>query len=189
MFNVQHPSSRTRKMLPGVNGNCAYSNKIRHHNSTPKRTPIANIYGVYQHALARNAIGCRVIIVTTSVSDRDQTTAPSRTTSDTATARNTLTLTAHETCMLPGDRHHCHSISLHSATHQLRSLERQRHATTSASPVTVTHPSIYKSGRLSNVTSSLSQHPSRSATKQLRTLERRVTSRLRNAPPPFTYIP
>ena len=45
-----------------------------------------------------------------------------------------------------GDRHHCHSISSHSATNQLCSLERQRHAATSASPMTATRPPIYKSG-------------------------------------------
>ena len=51
-----HPSSRMRKMLPGVNAitaayrhgrnerNCAYSNNSRRHNITPKRTPITNTY-------------------------------------------------------------------------------------------------------------------------------------------------
>ena len=129
-------------------------------------------------------------LVTAPVAKRDQTTAPSRTTSDTAIiARNTFTLTAHETSMLPGDRGHCHSISSHSATDQLRSLERQRHAATSASPMTITHSAINKGGRLSNAASSLSQRPSRSATKQLRPLKRRATSRLSERSPSLTYIP
>ena len=101
-----------------------------------------------------------------------------RTTSDTKAARDTLTLTANEIDMLPSAHHHCHSISSHDATKQLRSLERQRRAATSASPMTVTYPPVYKSGRLSNVASSLSQRPSRNATKQLRPLEQRAISRL-----------
>ena len=52
------------------------------------------------------------------------------------------------------------------------------HAATSASHMTVTHPPIYKSGKLSNVASSLSHRPSRSATKQLRPLKLRATRRL-----------
>ena len=146
-----------KKVLPGVNViiaasrhssnecHCAYSNDSRHHNSTPKRTPITNTY-LYQDVSAHNAIGCRVVIVTAPVANRDQVTARSRTTSYTPTARNTLTLTAHETDMLPGDRYHCHSISSHSATSQPCSVERQRHAATSDSPMTATHPPIYKSG-------------------------------------------
>ena len=54
----------------------------------------------------------------------------------------------------------------------------ERHAATSASPMTVTHLPIYKSGKLSNAASSLSHRPSRSATKQLRPLEQRATPRL-----------
>ena len=59
-----HPSPRTRKVLPGVhviiaasrhNGNerhCAYSNDSRHHNSTPKRTPVTNTYiKMYEHVM------------------------------------------------------------------------------------------------------------------------------------------
>ena len=127
--------------------------------------------------------------------------------------------------MLPGDRHHCHSISSHSVTNQPCSLERQRHAATSDSPMTATRgylrfsyerkllkcrvaapvtkrnrancalsnherhhgcqnaPTIYIQHKipmyknekmLLNVTSSLSQHPSRSATKQ--TAPSRTTS-------------
>ena len=45
-----------------------------------------------------------------------------------------------------GDRHHYHSISSYSATNHLCSLERQRHAATSTSPVNATRPPIYKSG-------------------------------------------
>ena len=156
------------------------------HNSTPKRTPIANTYikmmSTYCDQMSRH-------LVTAPVAKRDQTTAPSRTTSDTAIVRNTFTLTAHETSRLPGDRGHCHSISSHSATDQLRSLERQRHAATSTSPMTITHSPINKGGRLSNAASSLSQRPSRSATKQLRPLERRATSRLSERSSSLTYIP
>ena len=54
----------------------------------------------------------------------------------------------------------------------------ERHAATSASPMTVTHPPMYKSGKLSNAASSLSHRSSRSATKQLRPLEQRATPRL-----------
>ena len=54
----------------------------------------------------------------------------------------------------------------------------ERHAATSASPMTVTHPPIYKSGKLSNVASPLSHCPSRSATKQLCPLKLRATPRL-----------
>ena len=51
----------------------------------------------------------------------------------------------------------------------------ERHAATSASPMTVTHPPIYKSGKLSNVASSLSHRPSRSVTKQLCPLKLQAT--------------
>ena len=54
----------------------------------------------------------------------------------------------------------------------------ERHAATSASPMTVTRPPIYKSGKLSNVASPLSHCPSRSATKQLCPLKLRATPRL-----------
>ena len=127
-----------------------------------------------------------------------------------------------------GDCHHYYSISSHCATNQLCSLEEQRHAATSASPMTVTRPPIYKSGScrmsrrhchstrrecdqancalsnherhhgcqnasisyipykismyenvmLSDVASSLSQRPSRIATKQLRAFKQRATPRL-----------
>ena len=63
MLNI-HPSSRTRKMLPGVNviiavyrhgsnkRNCVYSDNSRHHNSTPKRTPVTNTYiKTYEHVV------------------------------------------------------------------------------------------------------------------------------------------
>ena len=109
MLNI-HTSPRMRRMLPGVNviiaaylhgsneRNCAYSNNSRHHNSTPKRTPVTN---TYQNIRARNAIGCSVIIVTAPVAKCNQATALSQITSDTPTARNTLTLTAHEPDTLP----------------------------------------------------------------------------------------
>ena len=63
MLNI-HPSSRMRKVLPGVNviiaayrhgtneRNCAYSNNSRHHNSTPKRIPVTNTYiKMYEHVI------------------------------------------------------------------------------------------------------------------------------------------
>ena len=65
IYITQHtPSSRMIKMLPGVNvviaayrhgcneRNCAYSNNNRHHNSTPKRTPVTNTYiKTYEHVM------------------------------------------------------------------------------------------------------------------------------------------
>ena len=63
MLNM-HTSSRMKKMLPGVHviiaahrhgsnkRNCAYSNNSRHHNSTPKRTPVTNAYiKMYEHVM------------------------------------------------------------------------------------------------------------------------------------------
>ena len=86
-------------------------------------TVVTNVTVPYSNN--RHADGCRIIIVTGSFVERDQETALSRTTSDTATARKTLILTAHEIDMLSGAHHHCHGISSHSATKQLRSLERR----------------------------------------------------------------
>ena len=54
----------------------------------------------------------------------------------------------------------------------------ERHAAPSASPMAVATPPIYESGKLSNVASSLSHRPSRSATKKLRPLKLRATPRL-----------
>ena len=128
--------------------------------------------------MSRNADACRIIIVTGPVAERDQATALSRTTSDTATARKTFILTAHEINMLQGTHHRCHGISSHIATKQLRSLERRiARGYLSFSYDCYTSP-IYKSVKLSNVASSLSHRPSRSTTKQLRPLEQRATPRL-----------
>ena len=55
------------------------------------------------------------------------------------------------------------------------------------SPVTLLHPPIYMSGKLSNVASSLSQRPSRIATEQLRALEQRAAPNCQTAPPVDIY--
>ena len=114
--------------------------------------------------------------VASSLSERHQERALSRITSNTPTARNTLTLTAHETYMLPGDHHHCRSISSHLATNRLRSLEQRRHAVTSAHPMTVTHSPIYKGG--SYLISSRHCHSARHEARpsKLHPLEPRATT-------------
>ena len=156
MLNI-HPSSRMRKILPGVNvviaayrhgsneRNWAYSNNRRHHTSTPQRTPVTNTYiKTYEHVILSN--------VASSLSQRPLRNATKQLRSleqratPQLTARNTFTLTAHETDTLPCDRRYCHSISSHSATNQLHFLERQRHASTSAFLMTVTHLPIYEGG-------------------------------------------
>ena len=176
-------------MLPGVNiviaayrhgsneRNCAYSNNNRHHNSTPKRTPVTNT-NIYQDVSARNAIGCRVIIVTAPVAERDQATALSRIRSDTPIADRTHTHNKRDR-YATGDRHHCHSISSHSATNQPCSLERQRHAATSDSPMTATRPPIYKSGscRMSRRHCHSARRESRPSNCALSNNERHPTAR------------
>ena len=127
--------------------NCAYSNNSRH------RIPITITYIKTYESVKLSDV---VIIVTAPVAERDQETALSRTTSDTTTARQeTVTLTAHEieiarrsNCALSNDK---------------------RHAATSASSMTVTHPQVYKSGKLSNycrvviVTASVTEHDCQNA--------------------------
>ena len=135
-----------RKVLPGVNviiaasrhnGNechCAYSNDSRHHNSTPKRTPVTNTYiKMYEHVMLSD-VASSIHNCTLSNNERHPNCKEHTHTHSTRDRYAT------------GDRHHCHSISSHSATNQLCFLERQRHAATSASPMTVTRPPIYKSG-------------------------------------------
>ena len=198
MLNV-HPSSRIRKMLPGVSViiaaychgsneyNCAYWNNSRHHNSIPKRTPVTNTYiKTYEHVV--------LFDVASSLSQR-----PSR--NATKQLRSLEQRVARHNCK----KHtHTHSTRDQYASRCPSSLSQyiiawrdeatapfsndKRHGATSASPMAVTHPPIYNSERLSNVASSLSQRPSRSATKKLRSLERCATSRLPERSPPLTYI-
>ena len=80
--------------------------------------------------------------------ERDEATAPPGTMSDTASARNALTLTAHESDMLPGAHHPYPSVSPYSATKQLRSLERQMIRSYIYFPMTTAHMPMYENGML-----------------------------------------
>ena len=183
-----HPSSRMRKNATGGKDiiaayrhssnerNCAYSNNRRHTIRTPKRTPTANTYiKRYEPAMLTD--------VASSLSQ-----GPSR--------NATKKLRSLEQRATPQLREK-HSYSQHTRSicyqvpiiivtvyHRIARPSNcalsndERHAATSASPMTVTHPSTCKSGKLSNVASSLSHHPSRSATKQLCPLKLRATPQL-----------
>ena len=169
-------------MLPGVSViiaaychgckeyNCAYSNNSRHHNSIPKRTPVTNTYiNTYEHVV--------LFDVASSLSQRPSRNATKQLRSLEQRAAPQLQETH------PHSQHTrsiCYQVPIIIVTVYHRIARRsncalsndKRHAATSASPMAVTHPPIYNSGRLSNVASSLSQRPSRSATKKLRPLER-----------------
>ena len=155
--------------------NCAYSNNRRRTISTPKRTPTANTYiKTYEPAMRTD--------VATSLSQ-----GPSR--NSTTQLRS---LEQRATRQLK--EKHSYSQHTRSICYQVPIIivtvyhciarpsncalsNDERHAATSASPMTVTHPPIYESGKLSNVASSLSHRPSRSATKQLCPLKLRATPR------------
>ena len=84
----------------------------------------------------------------------------------------------HAIGVLPRAQHHCYSTRRGARPSICALWNDKRHATALTSTMTLTHPPIYKSGKLSNVALSLSQRPSRNATKQLRPLEQRAASRL-----------
>ena len=156
--------------------NCAYSNNRRRPIGTPKRTPTTDTYiKTYEPAMLTD--------VASSLSQRLSWNA----------TKQLRTLGQRPTPQL----HEKHSNSQHTRSmsyqvpiiivtvyHRIARRSNfvhsndERHAAISASPVTATHPPIYESGKLSNVASSLSQRPSRSATKQLRPFEQRATPRL-----------
>ena len=184
MLNI-HPTPRMRKVLPGVNviiaayrhssneRNCAYSNDSRHHNSTPKRTPATNTYiKMYEHVMLSD--------VASSMSQRPSRIATKQLRALEQRATPQLQGThSHSQHMRPiGDRHHCHSISSRSATNQLCSLERERHAATSASPMTVTRPPIYKSGSCRMSCRHCHSARREARPSKLRPLEPRATPRL-----------
>ena len=157
--------------------NCAYSNNRRRTISPPKRTPIANTYiKTYEPAMLTD--------VASSLSQ-----GPSR------NAINQLLRSLEQRATPQLQEKHSYSQHTRSICYQVPIIivtvyhriarpsncalsNDERHAATSASPMTVTHPPIYKSGKLSNVASSLSHRPSRSATKQVRPLKPRATPRL-----------
>ena len=126
-----------------------------------------------------------IIVVTAPVAERDRVTAPSRTTTasgcidfsyDAYTSPN-----IYESETLSNVASPCHSARHEARPSKLRTLEQQ-----AAPRLPERSPIIYipdknpmnENVMLLNVASSLSQRPSRSATKQLRPLEQRATSRL-----------
>ena len=157
--------------------NCAYSNNRRRTISPPKCTPTANTYiKTYKPAMLTD--------VASSFSQ-----GPSRN----ATKQLLPSLEQRATPQLQEKysysqhtRSICYQVPIIIVTvyHRIARPSNcglsndERHAATSASPMIVTHPPIYKSGKLSNVASSLSHRPSRSATKQLRPPKLRSTPRL-----------
>ena len=73
--------------------------------------------------------------------------------------------------MSPRTYHHCHSTRRGTRPSNYALSNEKRPAAALTSPMTLIHPPIHMSGKLSNVASSLSQLPSRIATEQLRALE------------------
>ena len=178
-----YPSSPTRKkMLPSVKviiaeyrhgsneRNFAYSKNRRRTISTPQRTPTTySCIKTYEPAMLTD--------VASPLSQR-----PSRN-----AAKQLRTLEQRPTPQLQEKHSHsqhtrsiCYHVPIIIVTVYHRIARRsnyalsnnERHGAISASSMTVTHLPIYKSGKLSNVASLLSQRPSRSATKQLHSLER-----------------
>ena len=152
--------------------NCAYSNNRRH----PISTPITNTYiKTYEPAMLTD--------VASSLSQ-----GPSR--DATKLLRPLEQRATPQLQEKHSDSQHtrsiCYQVPIVIATVYNRIarpsncalLNDERHAATSASPITVTHLPIYKRGKLSNAASSLSHRPSRSVTKQLRPLKQRATQRL-----------
>ena len=150
-------------MLPGVNvviaayrhgineRNCALSNNSRHHDSTPPPPPPPNAPPSRIHISRRMSTYCYWMSRHHCHGARRGTRPSNCALSNNKRHLNCKKYThthTHSTRdrYATGDRHHCHSISSHSATNQMCSLERQRHAATSASPMTATRPPIYKSG-------------------------------------------
>ena len=155
MLNV-HPSSGMRKMLPGVNGiiaaychgsnqrNCAYSNNSQHYNSPPKRTPVTDTYiKTYEHVMISDVVS--------SLSQRLSWNA----TKQLHPLEQRVTPQLQEThSHSQHTRPMCYHVTIIIVTVYHRIAQRSNcahsndkwHAATSASPMTVTHPPIYKSG-------------------------------------------
>ena len=68
---------------------------------------------------------------------------------------------AHVMGMLPRTYHHCHSTRRGTRPSNYALSNDERPAAALTSPMTLIHPSIYMSGKQSNVASSLSQRPGR----------------------------
>ena len=85
--------------------------------------------------------------------------------------------------MLPRAYHHCHITRCETQPSHGALSNDKRPAAALSSPMTLKHFPIYKIGKLSSVASSLSQRPSRVATKQMRALEQRAAPDCQNAPP------
>ena len=136
---------------------CTYSNNRRRTIRTPKRTPIANTYiKVYEPAMLTD--------VASSLSQ-----GPSRN-----ATKKLRSLEQRATPQL--QEKHSYSQHTRSICYQVPTIivtvyhriarpsncalsNDERHAATSASPTTVTHPPICKSGKLSDVASPLSHCP------------------------------
>ena len=137
--------------------NCTYSNNRRCNIRTPKRTPTANTYiKAYEPAMLTD--------VTSSLPQ-----GPSRN-----ATKKLRSLEQRATPQL--QEKHSYSEHTRSICYQVPIIivtvyhriarpsncalsNDEQHAATSASPMTVTHPPIYKSGKLSNVASPLSHCP------------------------------
>ena len=155
--------------------NCAYSNNRRRTISTPTRTPTANTYiKTYEPAML------------TDVASLSQGLSRNSTTQLRSLERRATPQLQEKHSNSQHTRSICYQVPIIIVTvyHRIARPSRcalsngERHAATSASPMTVTHPPIYESGKLSNVASSLSHRPSRSATKQLCPFKLRATPRL-----------
>ena len=153
----RHSSSNER--------NCAYSNNRRRTISIPKRTPTANTYiKTYEPAMLTG--------VASSLSQGPSRDATKKLRSLGQRATPQL---QEKHLYTQHTRSICYQVPIIIVTgyHRIARPSNcalsndERHAATSASFMTVTHPPIYKSGKLSNVASSLSHRPSRSATKKL----------------------
>ena len=182
-----HPSLRMRKISGGKDivavyrhssneRNCAYSNNRRRTIRNPKRTPTANTYiKTYEPAM--------LTAVASSLSQGPSRNATKKLRSleqrATPQVQEKYSYSQHT-------RSICYQVPIIIVTvyHRIARPSNcalsndEWHAATSASPMTVTHPPIYKSGKLSNVASPMSHFPSRSATKQLCPLKLRATLRL-----------
>ena len=156
--------------------NCAYPNNRRRTIRTPKRTPTANTHiKPYEPAMLTD--------VASSLSQ-----GPSRNaTKQLRSLEQRATSQLQEKCSYSQHtRSKCCQMPIiivtvyhHIARPSNCALSNdERHATTSAFPMTVTHPPIFRNGKLSNVASSLSHRPSRSAIKHLRPFKLRATPRL-----------
>ena len=145
--------------------NCAYSNNRRRTISTPKRTPTANTYiKTFEPAMLTD--------VASSLSQGPSRNATKKLRSLEQRATPQL---QEKYSYSQHTRSICYQVTIIIVTvyHRIARPSNfalsndERHAAPSASPMIVTHPPIYRSGKLSNVESPLSHCPSRSATKQL----------------------